>query len=97
MNADVIGEGFTIESKRIRGWPCHFYTSYDPAFVTGHAVDDDAVKVFIDLDAEFGTDWRERPNVQHFYQQAIKIAYQRLSDRIEQTTQERRKRWRRRS
>lgn len=96
MSGDVFGDGFTIEAKRIRGWPCSFYTSYDPAFVTGHATDDDAVKVFIDFDAEFGMDWRQHPQVRKLYEQANKIAYQRLSDKIEETMQQRRKRWRNR-
>lgn len=91
----IVGDGYTIEMKRIRGWPCHIYTSIDPAFVTGSAINDDTVQVFVDLEAEFGPDWQQHPRARQFYGSAGRLAYQRLSERIEQVMDERRKRWRR--
>jgi hypothetical protein len=95
MDDDImVGDGYTIEAKRVRGWPCHFYTSFDPAFVTGSAVDDSHVQVFVDFEAEFGSGWHEHPKAQQCYRRAGQIAYQRLSDQIERVMEERRKRWR---
>ena len=92
----MLGDGYTIEEKRVRGWRCHIYTSFDPEFVTANAVDDDTVQVFVDFEAEFGPEWHEHPKAQQCYKRAGQIAYQLLSERIERVMEERRKRWRKR-
>lgn len=91
----MVGDGYQIEPVRVRGWLCHIYTSLDPPFVTGNAIDGD-VSVFIDFEAEFGPDWHEHPKANQCYGRASKLAYARLSEKIERVMEERRKRWRRR-
>ena len=92
----MVGDGYQIEPVRIRGWRCHIFTSLDPPFVTGNAVDDDHVRVFVDFEAEFGMDWDKHPQAKQYWGRASKIAYARLSDQIERVMEERRKRYRRR-
>lgn len=96
MKEGVVGDGFTIQSTRVRGWPCHIYTSYNPPFVTGHAADDDTVQVFVDFYAEFGFDWEQKPDADKLFKRAEQIACELLAGRIETVMQERRKRWRKR-
>ncbi len=92
----VIGEGYLIQSVRLRGCPCSIYTSFEPPFVVAHVIDDDAIKVFVDFYAEFGDDWSQRPDANQLHRRAEKIACELLSDRIEQDREERRRRWRKR-
>ena len=91
----IVGDGYAIETPKIRGWACTFFTSYDPAFVTGSAIEDDSIQVFVDLEAEW-PGWQQHPRAQQFYGAAERLAYQRLSEKIERAMETRRKRWRKR-